>query len=378
MDHKTSQNIALDETPLFSPLEPDFNPAHLPMIDALLNQAQQKSAELLAVIESMPDAVYIGTETGITACNQMALQMLGFASLEAMNENAACVAERVQARIPDTGALLPPEESPFHRALQGEPCVRELLVRNLQSGEDRIVRSAAAPVVSNGKVIGAVAINTDITIQKRYQLHLDDLNKRLKRGVQETHHRVKNNLQLVSSLLDIAIMEHPEALPVVEVKRLALQIRTLAGIHDVLTHDSQYSRDANAMTLSVQVMLSRLVSMLQSTAERHRIEQEIDDLQISLQKATALALITNELVSNAIKHGRDWARVRFLVEGETARLSVEDDGPGFPADFSPETAAQTGLMLVDNLVRHDLAGVVTWENRAEGGARIVVQLPLYP
>jgi two-component sensor histidine kinase len=287
------------------------------------------------------------------------------------------VAERVQARIPDTGELLPLEESPFHRALMGEPCVRELLVRNLQSGEDRIVRSAASPVISEGKVIGAVAINTDITTQKRYQLQLDDLNKRLKRGVQETHHRVKNNLQLVSSLLDIAIMDHPEALPVAEVKRLALQIRTLAGIHDVLTHNSQYSRDADAMTLSVQVMLSRLVSMLQTTAERHRIEQEIDDLQISLQKATALALITNELVSNAIKHGRGWARVSFLVEGEAARLIVEDDGAGFPADFTLETAAQTGLMLVDNLARHDLAGRIAWENRPEGGARVVVQLPLH-
>jgi two-component sensor histidine kinase len=84
----------------------------------------------------------------------------------------------------------------------------------------------------------------------------------------------------------------------------------------------------------------------------------------------------NELVSNAIKHGRSRVDVDFRVSAKEAVLTVCDDGPGFPEPFDPERAANTGLELVENLSRWDLAGHTSYRNRPEGGASVKVFIPL--
>lgn len=126
---------------------------------ALLRQA----AELDAVIESIPDAVYVGTSAGIARCNRRALDMLGLDSLEDLNHPVPELAEMIQVRDAHTGVPLRPEEQAFLRALAGHRTVRDVLVRNVRTGRDLVLRSAAAPIRLGDSILGAVAINTDVT-----------------------------------------------------------------------------------------------------------------------------------------------------------------------------------------------------------------------
>lgn len=138
----------------------------------LLEAAERRAAELDAVIRNMPDAVYVGDQAGISVCNDAALEMLGFESVEELNQHIPLLAERLQNRFARTGERIPPDEEPFARALAGETAVDEVVARNLKTGRDVVVRSAAAPILRDGRVVGAVAVNTDITEQKESEERL--------------------------------------------------------------------------------------------------------------------------------------------------------------------------------------------------------------
>jgi PAS domain S-box-containing protein len=139
---------------------------------ALLAAAERRAAELRAVLESMPDAVYIGGLDGITLANQPALDQLGFTSREELNRHVGTLAEEIDTRDAMTRASITVEDQAFTRALGGERVVQDVRVRHRLSGDERIVRCAAAPVVIDGKVIAAVAVNTDVTEARRVEEEL--------------------------------------------------------------------------------------------------------------------------------------------------------------------------------------------------------------
>jgi PAS domain S-box-containing protein len=140
--------------------------------ERLLEESERRAAELDAVIRGIPDAVYVGDEAGIRVCNDAALRMLGFESVEEMNRSISLLSERLENRFAATGRRIPPEEEPFARALKGETVVEEVVARHLKTGRDVIVRCAAAPIVREGEIVGAVAVNSDVTEQKKAQERL--------------------------------------------------------------------------------------------------------------------------------------------------------------------------------------------------------------
>ena len=125
--------------------------------------AAHGAAALSAVIESIPEAVYIGTLDGFTVVNAAALAEMRCESIDALNRDRGLLSTELQIREAGSGAPLDPPQRPFARALRGEKTIQDVLVRDLRTREDRVLRCAAGPVVVDGEVVGAVAINTDIT-----------------------------------------------------------------------------------------------------------------------------------------------------------------------------------------------------------------------
>ena len=248
---------------------------------------------------------------------------------------------------------------------------------------------AGADGVANAVAVTVMDITTRIQSEAelaRKQAEAETLNTRLRRAMTETHHRVKNNLQLIAAMIDMRVMQAPlsadgqplgEDTPVCSIsdmRRLSACVRTLAAVHDILTHESK--QNAQSMRVSMRPLLRRLLPLMQEASDTRRIQSRLDDARLPVRHSTSLALILNELVSNALKYGRGNIEVAFTVEDEQARLSVSDDGPGFPAGFDASRASNTGLELVDSLTRLDLGGTVIYANRAEGGGRVVVTLPI--
>jgi DNA-binding NarL/FixJ family response regulator/signal transduction histidine kinase/PAS domain-containing protein len=121
------------------------------------------AVDLDAFIHSMPGAVYVGDERGVLACNDAALLMLGCEGLSELEGGITVLFERLQHRFPETGEHVPPHGEPLSRALGGETVVEEVVARHHQTGADVILRCAATPIRGEGKIVGAVVVNTDLT-----------------------------------------------------------------------------------------------------------------------------------------------------------------------------------------------------------------------
>jgi two-component sensor histidine kinase len=200
------------------------------------------------------------------------------------------------------------------------------------------------------------------------------LNHRLSQAVVESNHRIKNNLQVVSSLLALRSTNKDGSVEASEIERIQRHVDTLAVLHDLLTWEAKTSPGTH--TISLRAILGKLVPMLQATVGGRPIVYCAEDADLPSKKGVSLSLLLNELTSNALKHGTGKIKISVTVSGETACLSVCDDGPGFPVGFDPRQAAHTGLELVQTIAAHDLGGQVVYANRAEGGGRVAVTFPL--
>ena len=233
----------------------------------------------------------------------------------------------------------------------------------------------------SGRIEGFAKVMRDLTEQRKAeqavlqkQNELEALNIRLRRAMLETHHRVKNSLQVISAMVDIRLHDSGPTVPAEEVRKIGQEVYTLAQVHDLLTDEARNGGDASEF--SVRKLLENLLELMQKGSERVRIVVDLEDVRLRNRLATSLALLTNELVFNAIKHSKSEVRVELNVGSEFAELSVSDDGPGFPADFSLKEHAQTGLELVWNLARYDLQGEIRFENQPGGGGSVRVRFPV--
>ena len=184
------------------------------------------------------------------------------------------------------------------------------------------------------------------------------------RGVlaQEIHHRVKNNLQTVASLLRLQARE-PNVEPRKALEDSVNRILAIAAVHEVLTEQ----RDEE---IDLAELLDRLRAMLtQSVGAGREVSAQLEPISLAGHRATALALVFSELLGNAFEHGG--TRVQgdlHRVEGELV-LAIADDGPGFAAD----RVNGTGLSIVRALVRDELRGTLSL--LVEGGTRAEVRFP---
>jgi PAS domain S-box-containing protein len=192
---------------------------------------------------------------------------------------------------------------------------------------------------------------------------------------QEVHHRVKNNLQIVSSLIGMQLrqiggQDGREAL-----LECQSRIQTIALIHEKLYQSDDYSR------VPFSDYASGLVANIfeAATGRCQPIDLEVDTDRISLpvDRAIPCGLILNELVSNALKHafqGRDGGRVRVELRRDNSdvTLAVCDDGVGLAPDFDVHRAPTLGLQLVTALVEQ-LRGRLEIERRAGTTFRVRFQ-----
>lgn len=251
-------------------------------------------------------------------------------------------------------------------------------------GTERYMDLIITPITdASGRVLFIAPTGTDITERnlavqtlQEHTREIADLNQRLHRAMRETHHRVKNNLQVVAAMIEMQVLEHRAdgLVPLAEFIRLKTHVHTLAIVHDILT--SGIREDEEAQRISTKAVLERLLPMLQQTAWKQRVRYSVDEVVLSSKQCVALALVLNELVSNALKHGKQQSEVFFTTDGQRATLAVYDDGDGFPDGFDPDASANTGLELVNSLVRTDLRGTIRFGNQHQSGGQVIVTFPL--
>lgn len=183
------------------------------------------------------------------------------------------------------------------------------------------------------------------------------------RGVlaQEIHHRVKNNLQAVASLL--RLQARAEGVD----PRQALQdsvnrILAIAAVHEVLTEHREDDVDLAELVDRLRAML------VQGLAEGKEVSATLASVSLAGQRATALALVFTELLQNALEHGGTHVSIRLALRDGEVVLTIADDGPGMAG-----ARDGTGLSIVRALVRDELQGTLRLSDR--GGLRVEVTFP---
>ena len=208
---------------------------------------------------------------------------------------------------------------------------------------------------------------------QKHQQEIHDLNRRLHRAVLESHHRIKNNLQVLIALVDTMRLDDASGEQSESLARLARHIRGLATLHDLLTHQTS-TPGASLDSVSARFALERLLPALASVLTPGALTLDADDIELTLKQISSLSLLVNELVSNAIKHGTGSIRVSLKQERELLVLEVRNDGSGFPSGFDPAVSASVGLNLIESIGTWDLEGKLTYEN-IPGGALVRLCFP---
>jgi two-component system response regulator len=210
----------------------------------------------------------------------------------------------------------------------------------------------------------------DVTAQREHEQHIQSSLREKEVLLKEIHHRVKNNLQVIQSLLKMQSRLLPDGQTRAAIAATIQRVRAMA-----LLHEGLYQRKDLA-TISLGQYLRDLFNGVEasSVAEPGQIQLRLnaDDIQLSLDTAAPLGLLANELMSNSFKHGFPEGRRGTIeisihrIDG-VVRMTVKDDGIGIPQSFDVTASPSMGLKLATSLA-HQLGGRL--EFTSDHGCRI--------
>ena len=186
--------------------------------------------------------------------------------------------------------------------------------------------------------------------------------------LKEIHHRVKNNLQIISSLLDEQARSSSDAQLKKMMKEGQDRVQSMALIHQNL-----YQSD-NLSGINIRAYINELtknISHSQAAAQNVEIALDVDDAKLDIDTAIPVGLILNELITNAFKYafaGKETGKISIGFHENADKkylVEVADNGIGLPNDFDIRKAKSLGLNLVQGLVRQ-LDGTMKFTGSAQG------------
>ena len=226
-------------------------------------------------------------------------------------------------------------------------------------------------------MVGRVWSYRDITDRKHAEENLVASLEEKEVLLREIHHRVKNNLQLISGLPDMTRMRSGDESTNSILTDMMLKIQTMVQIHTRLYESKQFGKVS--LTGQIRDQIDGLSNIY--SHKGHEISCEIDSEEVFLpvDQAIPCALVVNEILSNAYKHafaGREKGTIKISAVQEDDRMiiTILDNGIGLPPDFDISRTNSLGLKLIRTLVQHQLKGSLTLERR--NGTEMIVEFPV--
>jgi PAS domain S-box-containing protein len=252
-------------------------------------------------------------------------------------------------------------------------------VRQRKDGKRIHVSILGAPIVIDGKVEAVYGIYRDITQRKQAEAKIKDSLKEKEVMLYEIHHRVKNNMQIILSLLRLQSRGIEDTRTREMFQESQNRIRSMALIHEKLYQ----SRDLSKIDIAdyVRGLATHLVSVYGSEGVDVGLSMDIKDVYLDINRAIPMGLIVNELVTNALKHGFDKGtkgHVRIAAKREGAqkgakgkfKLVVTDTGKGLPESFDLTKTESFGMQLVTDLV-NQLDGNIDFKRKDVGSEFVI-------
>ncbi len=256
----------------------------------------------------------------------------------------------------------------FEQALRGETTPAHELRILSKSGQYLVGELIATPEIRNGEVVNVIGFGRDVTERKRAEDQVRASLREKEVLLKEIHHRVKNNLQVMSSLLYLQSKNIKDIETLEMFQDSQSRVRSMALVHEKLYQSQDLARIDFAEY--VRSLASYLFRSYGVNTNVIRLKINVDDVFLGVDAAIPCGLIVNELVSNSLKHAfpggrRGEIRIEFYSEddGQYA-LMVSDDGVGFPEDLDFRDTGSLGLQLVHTLIEQ-VGGIIELD-RSDG------------
>lgn len=319
------------------------------------------------ILNTINDAVYvINPEIKFLEVNQGALDMYGYSRQEILGKSLDMLSapgKNDMTEVVNAG----------YRALDGETQTFEFWGMR-KTGEifPKEIK------INKGTYFGqnvVVAVARDITHRKEYEKTLKKSLAEKEVMVQEVHHRVKNNMQVISSLLRLQSMYLDDEKVKNALQESQNRVQSMAMIHEKLYQ----SRDLSSVDLGGYLRQIMRYLLDNYKMEFHQIKTVIhaEKAEIDVKTASPLGLIVNELITNSLKYafpdGKGEIILNVCLVGDYYHLTVADNGIGLPDDFQLDRTETLGLQLVNRLVGQ-IDGVI---ELGEGkGTEFIIKFPL--
>lgn len=317
-------------------------------------EVRKREEKFKALVKTSPDALTVTDISGkITEVSQQTLKLHGFSHEK----------ELIGKKFFD---LIDPESKAqaiiyLHKTLK-EGITQNLEYTLLKKDGKRFTGEINTSVIkdSYGNPEKFIAITRDITERKKADSQLKKSIREKELLLQEIHHRVKNNLQIISSLLDMSRLRIKDRKANSLIDNACTKIQSMAFIHSQLYKSERFDR------IEMRAHTKELFSYLSEVyGGKKRISPyiEFSDVYLSLTQAIPCALVLNELISNAFKHAFKNNRegiieISMLKNSSKVNIYVRDNGVGISDNINIYDTGSLGLKLVKNLVEKQLKGVI--------------------
>ena len=239
-----------------------------------------------------------------------------------------------------------------------------LFAREASLGTLGLIRETSSAIdftSTDLELMSAFAGRAAVAIDTAQLLHeLSQKNEQLELLIEEAHHRIKNSLQMVSGLLQLESIDNPAIAPAIA------RIQAIAKVHNLLSREMPDNVNAGALITAI------LDTLKASATGAWQTQLDLQEVWLTPDQATALSLIVNELVSNALKHSKpvDGTPLQLVVhcrqDNGIVWIQISDNGGGLPPGFDWQQSTRQGMSIIRQLTRTNLRGEINLANRDSG------------
>ncbi len=302
--------------------------------------------KIRTIFNTIPDLLWLKDTQGVyLACNAMFERYVGASEHEITGKR--------------DNDFFDAKSSDFYREndrrtiISGKKTVYEEWITFADSGKRALMETVKTPLYDDsGTLTGILGMKHDITERTETENRIKALLAEKELLLQEVHHRIKNNMNTIKGLLTLQLYATDNPVVSASLKDAENRIESIMMLYDRL-----YCTD-NYQELSVKSYLEPLAAEIINSFPNSTmvtLKTDITDFILKVQLLTSLGIITNEILTNSMKHafaGREHGHIGIAIHSDngTVRLTIEDDGIGIGEDFDLEKPEGFGLQLVNMIV----------------------------
>ena len=322
----------------------------------LLLESEKRTKTL---INSSLDMIIATNKKGvITEFNKAAEKKFAFQSEEILGKGVKCLFGKPEDRFKLEEELI-----------NGKGIYTGEVIGKTRMG-DKFLAYISASVLKKetGEVIGMMALLRDLTESQKTEKDLKESLRQKEVLLKEVHHRVKNNLQVISSILNLQSSYTRDKQVLDILTESQNRIKSMAFIHEHLYQANDFTNIK--FSDYILNLTHNLMQSYQTESETIELDTDIADVTISLDQAIPCGLIVNELVSNALKHAFDGEErkrkktifVMLKKKSEIIEIEIKDNGNGLPENIDFKNTESLGLQLVMSLTEQ-INGEITLDKK---------------